>query len=129
MDTKEMRSFEDFWPFYVGEHAHETNRMLHFMGTTLAMGSVAAALLTRRPAFLLAAPVMGYGFAWVGHFIVEGNRPATFKHPLWSLRGDFHMWWKILNGTMSAEVARVQGSNGVHAESVAPAASPSPHVN
>ena len=81
MEQPEMRSFEDFWPFYVREHQSETNRTLHFVGTTLAMGSVAAALLTRRPAFLLAAPVLGYGFAWVGHFLVEGNKPATFKHP------------------------------------------------
>jgi hypothetical protein len=116
MEQPEMRSFEDFWPFYVRAHQNETNRTLHFVGTTLAMGSIAAAALARRPAFLLAAPVLGYGFAWVGHLLVEGNKPATWGHPLWSLRGDMIMWWKTATGTMNAEVARVVGSNGVQAE-------------
>lgn len=116
MEQQEMRSFEEFWPFYVGEHANPTNRGLHFVGTTLSMGSVAAALLTRRPAFLLAAPLLGYGFAWIGHFLVEGNRPATFKHPLWSLRGDFVMWGKMVAGKMDAEVERVMKGNGVHTQ-------------
>lgn len=111
-----FESFEEFWPFYVREHANKTNRTLHFIGTTLAMSSVAAALLTKRRALLLAAPVFGYGFAWVGHFMVEGNKPATFKHPLWSLRGDFKMWWLMANGAMDAEVERVTSSNGVQAE-------------
>jgi hypothetical protein len=116
MAESEMRSFEDFWPFYVRAHANETNRTLHFVGLTLAVGSAALGLLTRRPALLLAAPVLGYGFAWVGHFAVEGNTPATFGHPLWSLRGDFEMWWKIATGTMNEEVERVMKSNGVPAQ-------------
>ncbi len=122
MDQSEMRSFEDFWPFYVRAHASETNRMLHFAGLTLAMGSVAAGLLTRRLSFFLAAPVVGYGLSWIGHYGVEGNVPATFGHPAWSLRGDFVMWWKTLNGTMGAEVERVMKSNGVHPEAAAEAA-------
>jgi hypothetical protein len=112
MEQPEMHTFDDFWPHYVREHAHPTNRALHFVGTTLVIGSVAAGLLTRRPGFFLAAPVFGYGFAWVGHFLVEGNRPATFTHPLWSLRGDFVMWWKMATGTMAAEVERAATSNG-----------------
>jgi hypothetical protein len=115
MEQPEMRSFEEFWPFYVHEHSHPTNRTLHFVGLTLAMGSFAAGLLTRRPSLLLAAPVLGYGFAWVGHFVIEGNKPATFTYPAWSLRGDFKMWWKTVTGTMEAEVERVMKSNGVHA--------------
>ncbi len=113
MAESEMRTFEEFWPFYVREHANKTNRMLHFVGTTLAMGSVAAGLLTGKKAFFLAAPVLGYGFAWAGHFLVEGNKPATFKYPAWSLRGDFVMWGKIVAGKMDAEVERVKKSNGV----------------
>jgi hypothetical protein len=125
MEQPEMRSFEEFWPFYVSEHSHPSNRALHFMGSTLAMGSLAAGLLTRRPGFFLAAPLLGYGCAWVGHFLVEGNRPATFKYPLWSLRGDARMWWKTLTGVMEAEVERVAkeasaahdaAGNGVHGE-------------
>ncbi len=122
MAQPEMRSFEDFWPFYLGEHAHPANRMLHVVGTTLAIGSVAAGLLTGRRAFYVAAPLIGYGFAWVGHFVVEGNKPATFKHPLWSLRGDFVMLWKTVTGTIDEEIARVANANGVHDEE--PAAEP-----
>jgi hypothetical protein len=121
-------SFEEFWPFYVREHANKTNRTLHFIGTTLAVGTTAAALLTKRRALLLAAPVLGYGFAWVGHFFVEGNKPATFKYPLWSLRGDFKMWWLMANGAMDAEVERVTQSNGVHHDEPASPAAPTSHL-
>jgi hypothetical protein len=107
MSDAEFKTFEEFWPFYVREHANKTNRILHFIGTSLALSSVAAAALTRRKAFLLAAPLLGYGFAWVGHFVIEGNRPATFKYPAWSLRGDFKMWQLIAAGEMDDEVARV----------------------
>ncbi len=108
MEQPEMRSFEEFWPFYVSEHANPSNRALHFVGSTLVLGSLAAGLLTRRPRFFLAMPLLGYGFAWVGHFLVEGNRPATFKYPLWSLRGDAVMWWKTVTGAMDAEVERAK---------------------
>jgi hypothetical protein len=108
------QSFEEFWPFYVREHSSATNRRLHFVGTSLAMASVAAAAVTGRKSLLLLAPLMGYGFAWVGHFVVEKNRPATFTYPAWSLRGDFVMWWKTATGTMDAEIERVASANGVH---------------
>lgn len=125
----QFESFADFWPFYVREHANKTNRTLHFIGTTLAMSTVAAALLTKRRALLLAAPVLGYGFAWVGHFLVEGNKPATFKHPLWSLRGDFKMWSLIATGAMDAEVERITKSNGVHASAAPEEAAPAQHLS
>jgi hypothetical protein len=108
-----FQSFEDFWPFYVREHSKKATRNLHFVGTTLAMASVAAGLLTGRRSLLLAAPVVGYGMAWIGHFFVEQNRPATFTYPAWSFRGDMVMWWKTLTGTMDAEVERVTQGNGV----------------
>jgi hypothetical protein len=127
VEPAEMRDFEEFWPFYVGEHVHETNRTLHFAGLTLAMGCVATAALTGRSSLLLAAPILGYGFAWIGHLVFEGNRPATFRYPVWSLRGDFVMWWKIVNGTMAEEVARVTRGDGAPAE--APAASPASQAN
>jgi hypothetical protein len=116
MAQPEFQSFEDFWPFYVREHSKKATRTLHFIGTSLAFASVTAGLLTRRRSLLLAAPVVGYGFAWVGHFFVEGNKPATFKYPAWSFRGDMVMWWRTLTGTMDAEVERVMQSNGVHDE-------------
>ncbi len=122
MSAQPFRSFEEFWPFYVGEHADPLNRKLHFVGTTLSMLCVGAAVVTRKKAFLAAAPLCGYGFAWVGHFIIEKNRPATFKHPLWSLRGDFRMWAKTIKGEMDAEVAKVQAAKAAEAEAAAPTA-------
>ncbi|MCP5207252.1 MAG: DUF962 domain-containing protein [Hahellaceae bacterium] len=93
-----FKSFEEFYPFYLSEHANSTNRKLHFTGTTLVIAIALYSLLTMKLAFLLLMPVAGYGFAWVGHFIVEKNRPATFKHPLWSLWGDFVMYKDMLTG-------------------------------
>ena len=104
------QSFEEFWPYYVSQHQNKTSRQLHFVGTTIAMGCVAAAPFY--PPALLAAPVAGYGMAWIGHFVFEKNKPATFggaKQALWSLRGDFRMWKKMVTGTMDAEVERYCG--------------------
>ncbi len=109
--VERFQTYEEFWPFYVREHSNKLNRTLHVIGTSAAVGCVAAAAITRRPLFLLAAPIVGYGFAWVGHFFVQKNKPATFDYPLWSLRGDFEMWAKTLAGTMDAEVARVMAED------------------
>ncbi|MFN0252826.1 MAG: Mpo1-like protein [Kofleriaceae bacterium] len=100
-------SFEEFWPFYVSQHQDPTCRKLHFVGTTIAMGCLAAAPFN--PWLALAAPVAGYGFAWVGHFVFEKNKPASWLGPkefVWSLRGDLRMWKHTLLGTMNAEVER-----------------------
>jgi hypothetical protein len=102
-----MTSFREFWPFYVREHLRPVTRALHFVGSTLVLALVAAAVVTGRPWLLLGAPVAGYGFAWLGHFGFEHNRPATFRHPLYSLLADWVMYGKILSGTMRAEVERV----------------------
>lgn len=112
-----FESFEEFWPFYVREHSDPTNRKLHFTGTALALATVGYAVLKRKPKALLVAPLFGYGFAWVGHFLVEKNRPATFAHPLWSLRGDFKMFANMLAGTMDEEVRRVMESEAPKAPS------------
>ncbi|MBM4197523.1 MAG: DUF962 domain-containing protein [Gammaproteobacteria bacterium] len=95
-----MRSFAEFYPYYLGEHANRTNRRLHFIGTTLVIAVSALAVATGRWRLLALLPVLGYGFAWVGHFFFEHNRPATFTHPLWSLIGDFRMWWEMLTGKL-----------------------------
>jgi hypothetical protein len=107
MSADDCQSFEEVWPFYVREHSSKLNRVLHFGGTSGALGTVIMAALRRKGSLLLLAPVMGYGAAWVGHFLVERNTPATFKHPLWSLRADFVMFSKMLAGTMDDEVERV----------------------
>jgi hypothetical protein len=104
MDER-LSSFEAFWPFYVAQHSHTVNRRLHFTGTAFVILALAASVLVSW-GFLLAAPIAGYGFAWVGHFAVEKNRPATFTYPLWSLRGDFRMFRLMLLGRMEPEVER-----------------------
>lgn len=107
-DTSErIQSFEEFWPYYVGEHAKKSTRTLHFIGTTAAVGCAAAGLLLGKRWLLAVAPLCGYGPAWVSHFFIEKNRPATFTYPLWSLKADFVMWGKIARGEMDAEVERV----------------------
>jgi hypothetical protein len=98
-------SYQEFWPYYVTQHLQPLNRALHFLGTSLALAALAAALSLASPLWLLLVPVAGYGPAWVGHFLVEKNRPATFKYPLWSLRGDFRMYRLMWMGRMEAEVA------------------------
>ena len=102
--------FEEFWPFYVGQHSKVGTRALHFAGTTLGLLCVAAALADRRPAFLGAGLVLSYGLAWIGHFVIEKNRPATFQHPLWSLRGDFRMYGLMWRGRMTGEAERLMPS-------------------
>jgi hypothetical protein len=110
--AQRFESFEEFWPFYVREHSKKGTRALHFAGTTAALALTAAAVLKRRPGLFLLALAAGYGPAWVGHFFVQGNRPATFSYPLWSLRADLIMWWKIATDTMDEEVERATAATG-----------------
>ncbi|MDE2150070.1 MAG: DUF962 domain-containing protein [Gammaproteobacteria bacterium] len=88
-------TFGDFYPYYLGEHSNRICRRLHFVGTTLVLLTLGYALLAPRPMALLLLPLVGYGFAWVGHFFFEKNKPATFKHPWYSLMGDFVMYKDI----------------------------------
>ena len=98
MSALAIESFEDFWPHYVHAHRSGVNRALHYAGTTAVLGTVAAAALTLNPAWLLLAPVVGYGPAWIGHFVFEKNKPASFKRPLWSFMGDWVMYKDIWIG-------------------------------
>ena len=97
----EYRSFRDFYPFYLTEHSRSGTRRLHFAGTLLVLLSFGFAVVTQRWGFLALVPLFGYGFAWVGHFAVEKNRPATFQHPLYSLAGDFRMFADMVRGRVS----------------------------
>ncbi len=97
-DNKTYKTFADFYPFYLSEHRNAVCRRLHFVGTALLLMTVAAALFTGHWSLLLLVPVLGYGFAWVGHFFFERNRPATFNHPIYSLIGDFVMFRDMLTG-------------------------------
>ena len=103
--AERIQTYREFWPFYVSEHSNPTNRTLHFIGSTLVLGCVASAIVTMRPWLFAFAPVCGYGFAWVGHFFIEKNRPATFKYPFYSLASDWVMYWKILTFQMGKDVA------------------------
>lgn len=91
-------SFAEFYPYYLGEHSDPTCRRLHVVGTACVIATLVVALATANPWWLLATPVVGYGFAWVGHFFYERNQPATFVHPLYSLIGDFAMFRDVLLG-------------------------------
>src|SRR2546428_12507807 len=97
-EIKEYKSFSEFYPFYLTEHSNRTSRILHFIGTGLVLLMLPAAVLFHIPKILLLIPVAGYGFAWVGHFFFEKNKPATFKYPLWSLASDFKLFFEILSG-------------------------------
>jgi hypothetical protein len=105
MAVPRFSTFEEFWPYYLSEHRKPATRALHFAGTAGVWASLALAVLAS-PWWLLAAPLVGYGFAWVGHFFVERNRPATFTYPLWSLRGDFRMFRLMLLGRIGPELER-----------------------
>ena len=93
-----FQRFAEFYPFYLSEHRNRTCRRLHFVGTALVVLVVIAAVLSMNPWLLLGAPIAGYGFAWIGHFVFERNRPATFQHPWYSLLGDFILFRDILIG-------------------------------
>ena len=96
--TREHRSFAEFWPHYLREHSRPQTRALHYVGTSLVVGLVLFALVTGRWLLLALLPVVGYLFAWIGHFGVEKNRPATFTHPVYSFMGDWVMFKDILTG-------------------------------
>jgi hypothetical protein len=97
MDRR-FEGFADFYPFYLGEHGRRATRRLHFTGTGLGLLCLAALAVTGNWWWLLAALACGYGFAWAAHMLVEKNRPATFRHPLYSLMGDGVMFWQMLTG-------------------------------
>lgn len=97
-----FKSFSEFYPFYLREHSNLMCRKLHFVGTCSVISLLLLFFFTGNVMTLALLPVVGYGFAWIGHFIFEKNRPATFRHPIYSLLGDFRMFWDILTGRINA---------------------------
>ena len=93
-----FNSFSEFYPYYLEEHNNTTCRILHFVGSWLVLGVIAFSIWKGDYRWLLLVPVIGYGFAWVGHFFFEKNKPATFKYPFYSLMGDWVMWKDLLTG-------------------------------
>ena len=94
------QSFQDFYPYYLSEHSNRVCRGLHYIGTLLALTMWIVAWSTAQYWVILAGVVVGYAFAWVGHFFFEHNRPATFQYPLWSFMGDWVMLKDFLTGRL-----------------------------
>ena len=99
-NDRRFKTFADFYPFYLSEHANRVSRRLHFTGTSIALALLVVALSTGIWWLIAAALVQGYAFAWVGHFFFEHNRPATFKYPGFSFLGDWRLWWDLISGKM-----------------------------
>ena len=92
------KSFEDFYPYYISEHDHKYTKLMHFIGTSISIYFLIKFILSFNFLFILYALLSGYGFAWVGHFFIEKNKPATFTYPFFSLVSDYIMFFEILRG-------------------------------
>lgn len=95
---KKYSSLKEFYPYYLEEHQNSICRKLHFIGTALLFVILAYSIFTSNFYWLFAIPIVGYGFAWVGHFFFEKNKPATFKYPFYSLASDFILFFDLLFG-------------------------------
>ena len=107
MSEYRYKSFAEFWPFYVAEHSQPATRLLHLIGTTAGLALMFYLIASGRWWLFFLGLIPGYGCAWLAHFLIEKNRPATFKYPLWSFMGDYKMIALMLTGRMDAEVQRV----------------------
>ena len=104
--SNRFATYGEFWPHYLREHAKSQTRALHFLGTGMATAALVATVVTGKVWLLSVALAAGYGPAWVAHFLVEKNRPATFTHPLWSLISDYRMAFVWLTGRLDTELAK-----------------------
>lgn len=102
--TKEYKNLKEFWPFYLSQHQNETNRMLHFIGSAGGLFWLSKAIRKKNPLYLLAGLVNGYGCAWIGHFIYEKNKPATFEYPAESFISDWLLFYTILTNKIEEEM-------------------------
>jgi hypothetical protein len=101
-----MKNLKEFYPFYLKEHQHPTSRLLHFLGTGLVFITLFFAIFNNEYVLLWLIPVIGYGFAWVGHFFFEKNKPATFQYPMLSLLSDFKLFFDLLLGKQKFNVKK-----------------------
>jgi hypothetical protein len=101
---KKYKTFWSFYNYYLTEHGDLTNRTLHFIGTALVIACLVAGIILQNWWLIAVIPVCGYGFAWVGHFFIEKNKPATFTYPLYSLGSDFVMFWHIITGQIAKKL-------------------------
>lgn len=107
MKEKKIKTYAEFWDFYVSEHSQPLTRYLHFVGTTLGLVLLVWIIRSGNWIYFPLCLVIGYGFAWFSHFYIEKNKPASFKYPLWSFISDYKMMFCMLTGKMNAEVERV----------------------
>jgi hypothetical protein len=105
-NEKKYQSFEEFWPFYLSQHRSFICRNLHVVGTSLGVVFLIYVLWTAQYRLLILAPVIGYFFAWIGHFLFEKNRPATFIYPKWSFMGDLRMIKLFFSGKLKEELGK-----------------------
>ncbi len=105
MSQPRYNSFNEFRPYYLAEHSKPGTRLLHLMGTSIALGTVVVFILIGRWWLFPIALIPGYGAAWIGHFFIEKNKPATFQYPLWSFMGDYKMIWLMLTSRIGRESA------------------------
>ena len=106
MSQPRYNSFTEFWPYYLAEHSKPGTRLLHFIGTSIALGTVVVFIFIGKWWLFPLALIPGYGAAWIGHFFIEKNKPATFQYPLWSFMGDYKMIFMMLTGRISDETVR-----------------------
>jgi len=98
MADPRFKSVKEFYPFYLSEHQNTTNRLLHFIGTGLVVLSVFTGILFHEWRFIIATPVLAYGFAWIGHHFFEQNKSSVFKFPIFNIVSDFMLFWDLLSG-------------------------------
>lgn len=104
VSEKKYKTFSSFYPYYLTEHSDSRNRRLHFLGTAMLILCLIAGFITGQRLLFLAIPLLGYGFAWAGHYFLEKNKPATFTYPFYSLASDFLMFWHILTGQIGKKL-------------------------
>ena len=108
MSNKRIKTYAEFWDFYVQEHSQPLTRLFHFVGTSLGLVLLVWFIKNGTYYYLPLCLAVGYAFAWFSHFVIEKNKPASFKYPLWSFISDYKMMFYMLMGKMNSEVERVQ---------------------
>ena len=111
-EPRTFRSYEDFFSFYLEQHRQPGNRWMHAIGTALGLVVAIFAFVTHHPWYALLWIPLGYGFAWIGHFVLEKNTPATFGHPFWSFISDFRMLVLMLTGRLASHLKADRNSRG-----------------
>lgn len=109
MADQQFATYEEFFTFYLHEHSDARNRLMHAAGTISGILILVVAFAIGHPLYALAWPVVAYGFAWTGHFLIEGNKPATFGHPFWSFISDFRMLWLMVAGKLQERMTANAG--------------------